>query len=141
MAPYDYLDHTADVGIVATGASLEEAFSAAGEGLAALLCAPETVAEVEEREVSATVASAADVEALLVEWLSEINFQFAVGEFAFRSFEVREVGEGVVRAVGRGERLDPSRHRVGEGVKAVTYHGLEVRQGADGWSVRVILDI
>ena len=138
MSPYEYFDHTADVGIAASGATLEEAFAAAGEGLAALLCEPETVLEREEREVA---ASAPDVEALLVAWLSEINYLFEVDGFAFRAFDVLEVGDGAVRGVGRGEPLDMSRHRVGEGVKAVTYHQLEVRQDADGCSVRVILDI
>jgi len=138
MSPYEYVDHTADVGIVATGASLEEAFGAAGEGLAALLCAPETVEEREGREVA---ASGPDVEALLVAWLSEINYVFEVDGFAFRTFDALEVGEGMVRGIGRGEALDLSRHRVGEGVKAVTYHDLEVRQDAGGCSVRVIVDI
>ena len=138
MSPYEYADHTADVGIVATGASLEEAFGAAGEGLAALLCDPETVREREEREVA---VSAPDLETLLVEWLSEINYLFEVHGFAFRSFDVLEVGERTVRAVGRGEPVDLSRHRVGEQVKAVTYHELEVRQDADGCTVRVIVDI
>lgn len=136
--PYEYFDHTADVGIAASGASLEEVFAAAGEGLATLLCAPETVEEPEERELA---ASAPDLEALLVEWLSEINYRFEVDGFAFRTFRVVEVGETAVRGFGRGESLDLSRHRVGEGVKAVTYHGLEVRQDAEGWQVRVILDI
>ena len=138
VSPYEYFDHTADVGIAATGASLEEAFEAAGEGLAALLCEPDTVRERDEREVS---ASAEDVESLLVAWLSEINFLFEVDGFAFRTFKVLEVGQGAARGVGRGETLDLSRHRVGEGVKAVTYHELEVRQDSDGCSVRVIVDI
>lgn len=138
MSPYEYFDHTADVGIAASGATLKEAFAAAGEALAALLCEPETVVEREEREVAAT---APDLEGLLVAWLSEINYIFEVDDFGFRTFDVLEVGEGVVRGVGRGEPLDTSRHRVGEGVKAVTYHELEVRQDADGCSVRVILDI
>ncbi len=136
--PYEYFDHTADVGIAAAGTSLEEVFAATGEGLAALLCAPETVREREERELA---ASAPDLEALLVEWLSEINYRFEVDGFAFRTFRVLEVGETAVRGFGRGEPLDVSRHRVGEGVKAVTYHGLEVRQDAEGWRVRVIVDI
>ena len=138
MSPYEYFDHTADVGIAATGASLEAVFAAAGEGLASLLCEPETVGEAGEREIA---VSAPDPEALLVAWLSEINYLFEVDGFAFRTFEVSEVGGTTVRGIGRGETLDPSRHRVGEQVKAVTYHGLELKQGADGWSARVILDI
>lgn len=45
------------------------------------------------------------------------------------------------RATAFGERLDPARHRLGNEVKAITYHGLKVAQEADGWIAEVIVDI
>jgi SHS2 domain-containing protein len=138
MAPYRYIEHTADVAILATGATVEEMFAAAGEALAGFLCELEGVKERDERSVD---ASAPDLDALLVDWLSEINYMFEVERFAFRRFEVREAGGGSVRAVGFGEPLDPSRHTVGEQVKAVTYHGLKIEQGPPGYSAQVVMDI
>ncbi len=138
MTPYRYLDHTADVGIFASGPTLADAFASAGEALAALLCEPDSVQERDSREVA---ASAPDTEALLVAWLSEVNFLFEVERFAFRRFEVRELADGAVRAVGHGETIDSARHEVGIQVKAVTYHEIEIAEDADGFSVQVILDI
>ena len=138
MPPYRFLDHTADVGLVASGATLAEAFANAGEALSAILCDPDTVRELESREL---IASASDTEALLVAWLSEVNYLFEVERFAFRRFEVRELADNTVESVGYGETLDLDRHEVGIQVKAVTYHELEIIEDAGGFSVRVILDV
>jgi SHS2 domain-containing protein len=155
--PYRYLEHTADAGIEATGATLAEAFAAAADGLAGWLCDARTVAERDTREFA---VSAADMESLLVDWLNEVNFAFEVEHFAFRRFEVKEFVElelangggpagqadtsragASLRAVGYGEPLDPARHHPGEQVKSVTYHGVRIGKTADGWLVRVFLDI
>ncbi|MBI4305938.1 MAG: archease [Chloroflexi bacterium] len=136
--PYKYLEHTADTGIIANGRSLAEVFESAAEGLAALLCEPDTVKETTSREIT---VSAPELEALMVDWLAEINYQFEVDRFAYRRFKVNRITETELRATGQGEPIDPKRHRFGEQVKAVTYHQLEVKRGADGWSARVILDI
>jgi SHS2 domain-containing protein len=38
--------------------------------------------------------------------------------------------------------MDPSRHTMDHEVKAITYHGLQVQQSADGtWEAEVIVDI
>lgn len=138
VSPYRFLDHTADVGIVATGPGLAEAFASAGEGLAALLCDPETV---EDRDALDIRISSVDEDSLLVDWLSEINYRFEVDRFAFRRFKVEDIGETALRAIGCGEPLDLARHHVGEQIKAVTYHQLEIKRQADGVTVRVIFDV
>ncbi len=138
MSPYRYVDHTADAAMIASGPSLAEAFASAGEGLAAFLCDPATV---KPRVTMDIAVSAPELESLLVEWLSEINYRFEVDRFAFRRFEVRAIGDTVMTATGYGEPLDLSRHRVGEQVKAVTYHQLEIDRRKDGVSVRVVFDV
>ena len=165
--PYRYLEHTADAGIEATGATLEAAFASAADGLAGWLCNRASVGERESRPFD---LSAADLESLLVDWLNEVNFAFEVDRIAFRRFEVTEVrgpaalrgpfgrlgaapqgppdarktpGGGPVslKATGYGEPLDPARHHPGEQVKSVTYHGVKVERTPDGWLARVFLDI
>lgn len=136
--PYEILEHTADAGLAASGRSLPELFASAAEGLAAMLCEPETVNPRSSIDLEAT---APDIESLMVEWLSEINYRFEVDRFAFRSFDVQEVSDKHIRAIGRGERIDASRHRIGAQVKAVTYHQLEVKRDGVRWSTRVFVDI
>jgi SHS2 domain-containing protein len=113
-------------------------FGSAAQGFAALLCDPATVTPRESVQIT---ASAPDVETLMVGWLSEINYRFEVEHFAFRSFDVHEISHTKVAATGLGERIDPARHVIGAQVKSVTYHRLEVKRTAGGWSARVIVDI
>lgn len=47
----------------------------------------------------------------------------------------------VLRAVARGEPLDPERHRIRTELKAVTHHMTLVSEDREGWSARVIFDI
>ena len=40
-----------------------------------------------------------------------------------------------------GERHDPGRHPHKLEIKAITYHGLQVTETAEGWRATVIFDI
>lgn len=138
MSPYEYLEHTADIGIGVTGSTLAEVFASAGDGLAALICDPDTVRERDSRVLA---AQAPDAESLLVAWLGEIIFQGEAGRFTFKRFQVKTVAETHVQGTGHGEASDPSRHRFGIGVKAVTYHGLAIEMSDQGYRAQVILDV
>jgi SHS2 domain-containing protein len=47
-----------------------------------------------------------------------------------------------LRATCRGEIMDPNRHVMDHEVKAITYHGLQLRREPDGtWLAEVIVDI
>ncbi|MGB6894339.1 MAG: archease [Dehalococcoidia bacterium] len=136
--PYELLEHTADAGIVAHGATLAEAFCHAAEGMYSLMVEPESVKERESRQV---VVSAEDSEGLLTAWLLELLFLTETEEMVFRRFAIDELGPRELRGRAFGEPLDLSRHRTGVGVKAVTRHLLEVAQEDGGYRVRVLFDI
>jgi SHS2 domain-containing protein len=138
VGSYEFLDHTADICIRATGVDLKDAFAAAGQGLFAWLTDLETVQERERREVA--VASR-DLEGLAVGWLNELNYIFEVQRFLFRRFEVVELEGARLRAVGYGEPLDPARHPVNGVVKAATYHQVQVGRSDGSYYIQVILDI
>ena len=57
--------------------------------------------------------------------------------------QVESTGDGYsLAATCRGEPADPSRHELDHEVKAITYHGLFVKQLADdSWEAEVIVDI
>ena len=63
---FEFMDHTADVSVVAWGEDLREAFAQAALGLFALVVEIEGVREEEVRAIEVT---APDREALLVAWL------------------------------------------------------------------------
>ncbi|GBD11073.1 Protein archease [bacterium HR23] len=138
MGGFTFLEHTADVGIVAEGATLAEAFAWAGMGMFAVIADLSTVREQEKVEVEVT---APDREALLVDFLNELNFLFEARGFLCKRIEVVEMEDTRLRAVCWGEKIDRSRHRIQCLVKSATYHALALQPTNGGWRVQVILDI
>ncbi len=135
---FETFDHTADIGIRATSGDLPSLFAEAGKALVSLLLDnPEDV--VPALEVPIHVAGT-ETDYLLFDWLNELLFQFETRGLLFAEFEVRLGAEGL-DAVARGEPADAARHRLSHEVKAITYHDLSVKQTADGWEARVIVDI
>ena len=137
-APYRILDHTADVGLEADGATLAEAFANAASGMYSIMVHLDRVSERVQRPLE---VEAEDGEGLLTAWLLELLFITEVEGLVFRRFDVREASPRHLTAIAHGEPLDPQRHPKGAVVKAVTRHGLEVGPIEGGYRVRVILDI
>ncbi len=136
--PFEFFDHTADVGMIARGATLGEAFANAAKGMFALMVDLERVTERQERRVEVT---ADDAEGLLVNWLAELLFISEVDGLVFRRFDVEEAGQTRLAARAFGEALDLESHNPQLMIKAVTRHMLEVAHDDTGWRVRVVLDI
>jgi SHS2 domain-containing protein len=135
---FELFEHTADLGLRVRANSLEELFKEAARGLLAILVAnPEAVRPVQEKTIE---LSAEDVHYLLFDWLSELLYAFEVDKLMFSAFDLR-LDDGQLSATCRGEPMNPSRHQMEHEVKAITYHGLKVKQTADGWSAEVIVDI
>ena len=137
MPPYQLLEHTADIGIAARGASLEELFCAAGEGLLAVLC-PSPASADERIKVS---AAGNDREELLVAWLQEILYLIESRPFIPVGFSIESLTDTSLTGTVHGETFDPGRHRIEREVKAVTFHRLDVSRESDGWKAKVYLDL
>lgn len=135
--PFEILDHTADIGLVAYGRDLPELFANAARGMFHLLIDPRAVREQERR---ARVVEADDLEGLLVAWLNDLLVVLNADGYLPGDFVVEEVSPTRLRALLPGEPVDPQRHHFRLDVKAATYHTLRVIRG-DGWSARVIFDI
>jgi SHS2 domain-containing protein len=135
---YQLIEHTADVGFWVRAAEFNDLLVEAGRALFAIIILnPELVTP--RLEVAVRIAGQ-DPEELLLDWLSDLLFIFEQRRLVLSRFEVELEPTGLA---GRawGEPLDFSRHRLGNEVKAITYHQLMVRQTADGWEARVIVDV
>lgn len=137
---FEIIEHTADAGIAAYGHDLKEAFANAAQGMFSLVADLEGIEERVQRRVA---VAAADIEALLVEWLNELIFLLDAEGLLFRRFDITFLGETALEAVVFGERADPARHHLKTAIKAATYHQLKVeKMGGDrGYRVQVILDL
>lgn len=136
-ADFETIEHTAEIGIRAHGASLEEAFANAARGMFSLMIDLDQIKEVEVRDIA---VRAADQELLLAEWLSELLFLFDVEHILFRRFRVEFPASGALRGQAWGERVDPDRHRISLGIKAVTHHMLQIER-EDGYRASAIFDV
>ena len=137
MQPFEVIEHTADVGIIAYGRSLEELFANAAVGMMSFLIDLASVRVIQQRTVS---ADADEREGLLIAWLNELLVLLNADGFVPGRFAVRDLTPTRLRAEVAGEPVDPARHLFHLDVKAATYHGLEIKQ--DGlWQARVIFDV
>ncbi len=137
IQPFEVIEHTADVGIIAYGRSLEELFANAAIGMMSFLIDLASVRVVQQRTVT---ADADDREGLLIAWLNELLVLLNADGFVPGRFTVRDLTDTQLRAEVAGEPVDPTRHHFHLDVKAATYHSLEIKQ--DGlWQARVIFDV
>ena len=138
MADFELFDHTADVGIVARGADLKEAFATAAYAVFNLIADLGAVSEETSLDIE---VEAPDQESLLVSWLNELLYQSDVEQALFKRFEIKEIDDCHLKAKVHGERIDLSRHGLKTQVKAATYHGLKIEERGGRIEVHVILDI
>ena len=131
-------EHTADIGLRASGETLGELFEAMGEGLADLICPRRNVSAKQSRRIR---LQAEDVEALAVDFLSQILFAIETDRFAVATVHIREISERAVTGEIVGEPFDPGRHEFGTEVKGVTYHLLRIAPQDEWWTGQVILDV
>lgn len=134
---FEVIDHTADVGIIAYGKDIKEAFANAAYGMFSLIADLDGVRETLSREVE---IRSSDQEALLVDWLNELLYLFDVQHILFKRFEITELNQNTLKAKAYGEQVDTSRHQLKTAVKAATYHMLKIER-KNGVTVQFILDI
>jgi SHS2 domain-containing protein len=141
LGTVETFDHTADVGLRVTGVDLDDLFRTAAGGVFDYIVANRDAVRVAARE---PVELDADTPArLLLAWLNELIFRFETGHTLYTAFDVRVADDGrSLRAEVGGEPIDRDRHELDHEVKAVTYHGLDLRrENGGGWVAEVILDI
>ncbi len=134
---FEIIDHTADVGIVAYGADMKEAFANAAKALFSLITELDDVEEGLYRDIALI---APDEESLLVRWLNELIYLFDAENIIFKRFDITQLSQTHLKARSYGHKVDSSKHKLKTGVKAATYHMLKIDKG-NGARVQVLFDI
>lgn len=136
---FRFIDHTADIGVVAYGADVSQVFASAARALFSLITEPDAVAETLSRDIE---LEAPDEESLLIEWLNELIYLFDTEHVLFKRFEINVLDGKKLKARACGEKVDASRHQLKTGVKAATYHKLSLTGDSEkGYRAQVIFDI
>jgi len=135
---FEIIDHTADVGIIAYGADVEELFSNAALALFSLITELESIEEKMHLDLK---VSSDDRDSLLVEWLNELIYLFDVEHILFNRFNIESLTHNQLKAICYGETFDPMKHKIKVGVKAATYHMLKLDKNGGGYKAQIIFDI
>jgi SHS2 domain-containing protein len=140
---YSLLEHTADAGVRAWGRDPADAFASAARGMFAIMLGDDpadlrAAARPMAREVAVTGESWDD---LLVNWLAELLFQFEVDRFVPQHMRFEACAPPRCAATVEGICIDDLDAIAGVGIKAVTYHQMDVQITPGRTTVQVIFDI
>ena len=139
---FEFLEHTADVYIRAHGKTLEEAFENAALAMFEVMTDTDKVSPDVEDSVE---VEAEDEFALLYSWLEALLVKFETKNMLYSKFEVSSIAETPegfkIKAAVWGEKFNAEKHMQRVGVKAVTYHRMEIIKEIDKVTLKFILDI
>jgi SHS2 domain-containing protein len=146
---FEFLDHTAEKAVRLRAPEGGALFREAVRATLALYLGAGPAGEregpaVERRASRAVRLEAEDPEALLVDFLNEIVYLFETERFLAADLAVGRLDLGrpsLLEGRLEGETLDPARHAVMTDIKAVTFHGLEIREAGGELEAEVVFDI
>jgi len=138
---YEFLDHTADLKIKATGKSLEEVLSESAKAVFEAIAGDSKIEPKVIREFTLIVR---EPQTLIHDFLGKLIYLFATEHLLFSQFDLtlkEAIGYKLV-VKARGEPYDKTKHKLVKEVKAVTYHDMKVDEDDDTgiWTIEVVCD-
>ena len=85
MKRYEFIDHTADLGIETYGKTLNELFENAAYGMFSLITDIKKITSAVSIKIK---LHASDAEILLITWLNELQYPYSVKKMLFNKFAV-----------------------------------------------------
>lgn len=123
----------------AYGETIEELFTACARACFFAMTDVDSIEPLLPHEFEVTGDSIDD---LLYNFVSELIYLKDARKMLFSEFKITFApDEKSLKAVASGEQIDHDRHILKTDVKAVTYHGLEVKKTGRGYMTRMILDL
>jgi len=137
---YKFLPHTGDVKVLASGKTIEEAFSFSAAALRETISGKLKIKTIVEKTIH---ISGKNYEALLYNFLEEIIYLLDAEDFAFSKlgeFKIHSNKEKfLLDATLLGDKA--SGYKFGNEVKAITYNEMFVKRGKDEAIVQFVLDV
>lgn len=142
MKRFEFLEHTADIYVAVYGKTLEEAFENAAYVIFEVMTEVEKIEPKTEEDIE---IEGYDEQALLYNWLETLLVEFDTTGKLFSRFNISKIeqAEGGYKLKAKiwGETYSPERHPQKVGVKAVTYHRMEIMKEPKLVTLKFILDI
>jgi len=140
MKEYEFIEHTADIGIRVYGKSLEDLFKNAANALFDIILDYPSK-QLKQKQIT---LGADTVEDLFVIWLNELISCFFADKFlpADYSIKIEDSSQRKqLRASLCGQDFDPYENKINTEVKAATYHNVKIEKSEKGYKVEVIFDV
>ena len=139
---YEFLEHTADAYVAAYGKDLAEAFESAAVAMFDVMTEVEKVKAEVKDDVE---VEAEDEYALLYSWLEDLLVKSDINRMLYSKFKISSIEKTPdrfrLKAKIWGEKFNPEKHPQKVGVKAVTYHRMEILKEPNKVTLKFILDI
>jgi len=139
---FEFLEHTADAYVAAYGRTLEEAFENAAYATFEVMTEADKISPKIEENIE---VEGHDEQALLYNWLESLLIRFDTTGRLYSRFKIDKIEktkEGFkLKAKVWGEQYNPEKHPQKVGIKAVTYHRMQIIKKPEHVTLRFILDI
>jgi SHS2 domain-containing protein len=136
--PYQFLNHTADLGLRIEARDLPELFETAAAALGEQLVVAPKVCGLRHQRME---VSGEDWDDLMINWLRELLALWHLENKAIRHARCAALSPYRLLADLALLPFNPASHTPNQEIKAVTYHQLAVSPCAQGWQATVIFDL
>ncbi len=133
---YEELSHTADVKMRVRAPTPDALFGESFQALMQVMYGGDRGGGM----IRTIDLTAADLESLLFDFLSEALYVSEVEGLVFQKADVHLEGMQL-HAVLDGELFDPARHAKGTEVKGISYSGMTVERDAKGYMLDILFDV
>ncbi|MCK5289101.1 MAG: archease [Candidatus Omnitrophica bacterium] len=144
MKKFEFIEHTADLGIRVFGDSLSDLFKNAAYALFSLLIEEKTE-ESEKKEIKEKlVLEAEGLDELFVTWLNELISLFFIYNYLPLDYVLileDKKDTKILKVDLKGEDVSIYSDRIIREIKAATYHHLQIKEDNGKYVAEVIFDV
>jgi SHS2 domain-containing protein len=139
---YKVIEHMADIGLKAFGETKEKLFQNAARGMFFIITGSSNLAKQGNEHYWAIKCEGANLEELLVEWLSELLYIHSTDFVILNDFIIKSMTSNNLQAESHGLKINESSYNIEKEIKAVTYYNLQVLKNEKGyWEATIVFDI
>ena len=140
--PYRFIEHTADIAVEVSANTLEELFTISCHAWRDTALDSVDTSSTDEQIICVKAESC---EALLIKFLSELNFLLYTKKWVFNSISRLEIKKEnsslILNSEILGENYDETIHYLKEEIKAVTFHQMKIEKHEDIFKTLIVFDI
>ena len=140
MKRFEYFDVTADIGFIAYGNTLNEAFENAGLAIFNIIS---DTSGIDSKIAKSFEITSEDEVSLLYDYLEELLFYHEIDFMLFSDFSVNisKTDKGYnLKATINGDAIDWDKHERKSEIKAITFHMMDVKK-TEHYELRAIVDL